>query len=55
MRRLYFEDYIDLDKYSGRLYGLSCGSVTIAQMEARLPPPSSLVNTTEPDIAICAQ
>lgn len=57
MRRLYFEDYIDLDKYSGRLYGLSCGSVPVSQIESRLPPPppASLVQTAETDTAICAQ
>jgi len=54
MRRLYFEDFIDNDKYSGRLYGLQGGNIVIPHnMENRMPP-VSLVQPTD-DTAICAQ
>ena len=53
MRRLYFEDFIDNDKYSGRLYGLQGGNVAMNHMDNRMPP-VSLVQPTD-DTAICAQ
>lgn len=56
MRRLYFEDCIEDDKYSGRLYGLTGGLVLLPQQiesNNRLPP-VSLVQPTD-DTAICAQ
>ena len=58
MRRLYFEDFIDNDKYSGRLYSLAGGGMSgsTAQMESRkhgvtmMAPPSE-----QTDNSICAQ